>query len=118
MANSEHVQVLLKGAEAIRKWRREHPGERLDLSCANLGHADLSNVDLQGANLVATDLSDANLRGADLSEISVARPSGSDLANFTGANLSGAKLPSNSQRLQSLTLRPRTPRLRRHPRLD
>lgn len=48
-----------------------------------LSGADLKYADLQGANLSGANLSGANLSGADLRK-----------ANFTGADLSGATLPN------------------------
>lgn len=44
MANSEHVEVVRQGKEAIARWRGRHADERLDLSDANLSLADLSTA--------------------------------------------------------------------------
>jgi hypothetical protein len=43
MANDEHVEIAKRGAEAIAKWRMEHPEMRLDLQ-----DADLKEVNLRG----------------------------------------------------------------------
>jgi uncharacterized protein YjbI with pentapeptide repeats len=86
MANPEHVEVVKRGADAIEAWRREHPGERLDLGEADLGGANLFGANLFGANLSGANLSGANLSGANLS--------GADLSgvNFTGTDLRRATL--------------------------
>lgn len=77
MANPEHVEILKQGAAVIRKWREEHPNERLDLSEADgLQGADLHEADLRGATLEGADLRRASLKDADL----------------RGASLRGAKL--------------------------
>jgi hypothetical protein len=36
MANSEHVEIVKQGAEAIRRWREKNPDMVLDLREANL----------------------------------------------------------------------------------
>jgi hypothetical protein len=36
MANPEHVQLVKQGAEAIHRWRKEHPDIKLDLREADL----------------------------------------------------------------------------------
>lgn len=91
MANPEHVKIVKQGAEAIKRWRDGHPGQKLDLSNAdfkgdNLHGADLSDADLSNAVLELADLSLATLVQADLS---MANLKGADLS---GANLSGASL--------------------------
>lgn len=73
MANPEHLALVRKGAKAIAKWREAHPGERLDLSGADLGlarlcDAHLSGANLTGANLTGADFRSADVRGANLSE--------------------------------------------------
>jgi uncharacterized protein YjbI with pentapeptide repeats len=77
MANPEHVEITKQGAAVIRKWREEHPNERLDLSEAD---------DLQGADLHEADLRGATLEGADLRRASLKE------ADLRGASLRGAKL--------------------------
>jgi hypothetical protein len=54
MANPEHGMIVQQGAAAIRKWREEHPNERLDLR-----EADVREGTLRGA-----DLHEADWRGA------------------------------------------------------
>jgi len=106
MASPEHVEIVKRGAEAIREWREENPEVPLDLSeadlrKANLGGANLFEANLAGANLSGTNLSAADLDGADLrgavlqgADLHGANLSGADLygANLSGANLSGADL--------------------------
>ena len=79
MAIEEHVETVLKGAEAINEFRKKNPGVRFDLSGANLRRAVLEHTDLNGADfsnavMVWTDLRWADLKGA----------------NFTGTNLERA----------------------------
>lgn len=64
---------------------------RLNLSLANLGGADLSGANLRGANLLGANLRVANLRWADLRGANLRWE---DLrgANLHGANLHGADL--------------------------
>jgi uncharacterized protein YjbI with pentapeptide repeats len=61
---------------------------KVDLSGANLSHADLSNADLSGANLSHADLSYSNLIAVNLSGVNL---SYTDLSN---ANLSHSHLSS------------------------
>lgn len=106
MANSEHVEVVRKGTEAIRLWHERNPNESLnlieaDLSGANLSGANLRRANLYGANLIRTDLSrsdlilsaliEANLGGASLIEANL---NGAQLieANLIGTNLDGTNL--------------------------
>jgi hypothetical protein len=81
MANPDHVEIVKQGAEAIREWRENNPGVRLDLSAADLREADLSLTDLRDADLTKAELRESNLSGANL-----------EGTNFRGADLSGAKL--------------------------
>jgi hypothetical protein len=60
-----------RGKEAIDRWRKAHPSDRLDLSGADLHQADLRQANLSGAYLtfaylVEANLAFANLGGADL----------------------------------------------------
>ena len=94
--NQEHVDVVLRGAEAVRNWRKKNPGVQMDLSHAylrgvdmipgNKGQANLAAADLSGSNLIRAKLLEADLRGADLSESNLGD------ADLTGADLSGADL--------------------------
>ncbi len=113
--NEEHLEVVKKGADAIKHWRNAHPGESLKLSRADLSRADLCDADLDRANLTRADLPGANLRGATLTntilvdaELKGALLHGAILtradlttatlngANLTAANLSGANLTNAS----------------------
>ena len=86
MANPEHVEIVRQGAEAIEKWRRTNPGQRLDLDRADLSGANLIGANLGGVNLIGANLRGANLRGAYL------RGAELGYADLTGANLSEADL--------------------------
>lgn len=104
MASSEHIELALKGAPELSRWREQHPDARLDLRGAklrraNLEHADLSHADLRDANLEWADLRWADLIGADLSGATLVRADlyKADLAgarfeacNFSDANLEDA----------------------------
>ena len=114
--NLEHVAIVKQGKAAIDEWRQANPGQRLDLSGADLSEANLFEANLSGAELSRANLIGAYLSRADLSEayLSQANLSGADLigaylsgaylsqanlseaylsqANLSGANLSGAEL--------------------------
>jgi hypothetical protein len=85
MANPEHVEIVKQGAEAIQKWREEHPRTKFDLIEANLGAAILIRADLSGA-----DLREADLRGANLNDIMLS------MAILSRADLRGASLSATS----------------------
>ena len=101
MANSEHIEIVLKGPKIINRWRKEHPGEIFDLFKADLHGINLAGADLSWAFLSGTNLSGANLSNAklfnvhlvetDLSEASL-READFIAADLTGANLSKASL--------------------------
>jgi hypothetical protein len=101
MANDEHVALLKEGVDAWNAWRQANPDIRPDLSGADLGEANLTNVNLSGAYLLGTDLrgvvlNQANFFEADLSEADL-RGARLFAAQFfkvrlTRANLSGADL--------------------------
>lgn len=90
MAKRGHVRVVKRGYFGITKWVLKHPGEKLNLSDANLSnryllYANLRFADLSGANLICADLLGADLSGANLSDANLLG------ANLIGANLSDAK---------------------------
>jgi len=87
MANPEHVKLVKQGADAIEKWRKQHPTERLDLIKAGLWGTNLRGADLKGANINSADLWGVKLIEADLSSADL------NGANLIGANLGGAHLP-------------------------
>ena len=135
MANMEHVQLVRRGRDVVARWREANPNELLDLNAAymsyvrapqvNISGAELRHADLMGAvlrranlsgcylnpcHLYHADLREANLsnalfngsnmRGADLRG---ADPTGADLdrailsdANLSGANLTNANLQRTS----------------------
>lgn len=86
MANPDHVNLVLKGSDAIAAWRRDHPGEPLDLRRAELWQKDLSGCDLSGAMMEWADLRWADLIGSNLSESRCER------ADFHKADMNGAIL--------------------------
>jgi uncharacterized protein YjbI with pentapeptide repeats len=87
MANPEHVGIVRRGAEAIRKWRQANPGVQLDLH-----EADLRRVDLTEMGSTWVDLSGADLSGADLSESNISGPDFDHAACLEMANLNGTRL--------------------------
>ncbi len=102
MANSEHVEIVRKGSDAITRFRFDNPRVILDLSHAYLFDADLTDADLSGAEMTGAhppnvDLSNAELTGANLTRSNLfgAILSSAKLtrANLSGANLTGAYLP-------------------------
>jgi uncharacterized protein YjbI with pentapeptide repeats len=106
MANSEHVQIVKRGPDAIREWREQFPDTLFDLReadlresklvGADLGEANLGGADLRGTDLTAVDLDGADLRGTNLhgARLHGANLNGADLfgADLSGANLSEADL--------------------------
>lgn len=94
MANSDQLDILLRGTPRWNEWIHSNGKSTPDLSGANLNgtilvEADLRGVDLSGARLIKADLSRSDLRGANLSKANLieANVAGAD---FRGANLSGA----------------------------
>jgi uncharacterized protein YjbI with pentapeptide repeats len=107
MANQAHVDVLVQGNDAVRRWRAENPGMFLDLSGVVLSDLGLDGAPLDRANFrdarlpnshfKRTNLSDADLRGAnlencDLTEAILRK------ADLTGANLTNAHLDQTDLR--------------------
>jgi hypothetical protein len=84
MANPEHLESLLQGAEAWADWREFNPDVNPDL-----GGAQLSGRDLGSSDLVCTNLTRADLRRAKLTQCNLAGPT------FAGADLTGAELPES-----------------------
>lgn len=97
--DTDHLEVVRRGACAVDEWRRAHPSERLQLAGAdlsgtvfdgfNLSRAVLDGADLRGCGFRGTDLSECwmrrvNLRGADLTRAVLHR------ANLAGADLRDA----------------------------
>ena len=66
MTNDEQLKVLLQGATAWNKWRKEHPDDPICLRDADLRGADLCEANLIGADLRGADLTGADLNGADI----------------------------------------------------
>ncbi len=91
MANDEHVEVVLAGADAIEEWRAANPDGRFNLRDANLRGAKLNGAKLSGADLRHAHLLFADLSGASLSDASLV-DAGLDWANLAGANLTNADL--------------------------
>ena len=111
MANMEHVQLVRRGRDVVARWREANPNELLDLNAAymsfvrapqvNISGAELRHADLMGAvfrraNLSGCFLNPCHLYHADLREadLSNALFNGSNMrgADLRGANLTGADL--------------------------
>ncbi len=101
MANMDHVQLVRRGRDHVARWREANPNESLDLNAAymsyvrapqvNISGADLRHADLMGAvmrraNLAGCYLNPCHLYHADLREADVSN------ARFNGANMRGADL--------------------------
>ena len=135
MANMEHVQLVRRGRDHVARWREANPNDSLDLNAAymsyvraplvnisgadlrhadlmgavmrranlsgcylnpsHLYHADLREADVSGALLNGANLRGADLRGADLTGADLDRAVLSD-ANLSGANLTNANLQRTS----------------------
>ena len=113
MANPDHVKIVRKGADAIAKWRRQHPNESFDLSEADLRKEDLSRRDLKNADLWCarlewTDLTGTQLQNATLTEAHMDHAI-LDEADLTEAKLKGAFLTNArlwGTRLESADISP------------
>lgn len=111
MANMEHVQLVRRGRDVVARWREAHPNELLDLNAAYMSYVRAPQVNISGAELRHADLMGAVLRRANLSgcflnpchlyhadlreaDLSNALFNGSNMrgADLRGANLSGADL--------------------------
>jgi hypothetical protein len=64
MADPKQLEILKQGVDAWNRYRR--PGDKIDLSWADLRRADLRGADLSLANLVGAKLMEAKLQGAEL----------------------------------------------------
>jgi uncharacterized protein YjbI with pentapeptide repeats len=100
MANEEHVEILKKGLETWRMWRKTAKGQidlsRASLSAINLSEYDLSYCNLQGANLKGANLAKAWLHSAYLGEADLSGATLTDCGmirtGFYRANLGGADM--------------------------
>ncbi len=64
MANPDHLQEILKGADSWNAWRKANPYLQYDLSKADLQHLDLSGVDFSDAILEDAVFYQSKLEGA------------------------------------------------------
>lgn len=64
MANPEHIDLVMKGKEALALWKIQNPNQRLDLTDANLSSTNLIDAVFMDADLMRANLAGANLRGA------------------------------------------------------
>jgi uncharacterized protein YjbI with pentapeptide repeats len=101
VANSEHLDLLLKGVTGWNSWREEQHDIEPDLSQANLARAPLRAANLQNANLNnailwKADLAEAQLDSAKLREANLRKANLFEAqlpgADLRGANLNGAQL--------------------------
>lgn len=96
MAREEHLALLKLGPEKWNGWRRENPGEVVDLTGADLTKKDLRGFDLSKARLMGAQLTEAlldraNLSSANLKNAVLAHASLND-ANLTHSILDDARL--------------------------
>jgi uncharacterized protein YjbI with pentapeptide repeats len=107
MGNPDHIQLLGRGQEAVRQWRRAHPGQYLDCSGATLKDTILTDCDLTGIDFSKADLTGANLQRATLTEASLVGTNLSNallaLANLERANLSNSNLEGANLSQANLT---------------
>lgn len=101
MANMEHVQLVRRGRDVVARWREANPNELLDLNAAYMSYVRAPQVNISGAELRHADLMGAVLRRANLSgcflnpcHLYHADLRESDLSNalFNGSNMRGADL--------------------------
>jgi uncharacterized protein YjbI with pentapeptide repeats len=101
MADPNHLNILMQGADTWNKWREVNPNVEPDLRDSDLSGKDLRefnfyNTNLSGSNLTGVDFRDANLIGANLGRTKL---NGANLykvpaehSYFTGADLTDADL--------------------------
>ncbi len=103
MANMEHVQLVRRGRDVVARWREANPNELLDLNAAYMSYVRAPQVNISGAELRHADLMGAVLRRANLSgcflnpcHLYHADLREADLTNalFNGSNMRGADLRS------------------------
>ena len=101
MANMEHVQLVRRGRDVVARWREANPNELLDLNAAYMSYVRAPQVNISGAELRHADLMGAVLRRANLSgcflnpcHLYHADLREADLTNalFNGSNMRGADL--------------------------
>ena len=107
MANEEHLKILEQGIRVWKKWRKENPDIKPDITEANLKYANLSYANLTNANLRNADLFKAkllytDLRNADLTDAYLGSVS-SFYADLTDAILIGADFFRDSLMFANLT---------------
>lgn len=86
MPESDHPEILARGAAEWNRWRAKHAEIIPNLINAQLANADLQGANLGGAYLLEAQLQGADLRGANLRGTHLGR------ANFAQANLACADL--------------------------
>ena len=94
--NKDHLKILMQGAEAWNKWRKENPNVKPDLRLAklvnidlkntNLSKSDLGGVDFTKSILYEDDFSGSYMAACNLTEVNMT------LSNLRGATLWGANL--------------------------
>ena len=101
MANMEHVQLVRRGRDQVARWREANPNEQLDLNAGYMSYVRAPQVNISGADLRHADLMGAVMRRANLSgcflnpcHLYHADLREADLTNamFNGANMRGADL--------------------------
>lgn len=85
-ANSELYKILVQGADAWNRWRKENPKEEVIFDGLDLRGLDLSDCDLSEASFVGTNIAYADLKNAVLIASNLTN------ANLCYCNLSNAKL--------------------------
>jgi hypothetical protein len=117
ISDPTHVEIVMRGADEIEKWRKLHPYGRLLLENADFSGANLNNVNLWGAclriahlngaelrnaSLIKADLENASIQKANLQNAQLMGASFRDAylneASFYGADLTGADLSGASLR--------------------
>jgi hypothetical protein len=96
MANPEHIDHLLQGAEHWNQWRQLHQDIQPDFSGSHLDSINLDGADLSEAAFLDASLAHASLKNAKLNraQLLIAKLDGADLseAMLIEANLVNAKL--------------------------
>jgi uncharacterized protein YjbI with pentapeptide repeats len=96
MASQRQVKILMQGASAWNKWRKENPNAEIELRGAYLWKSDLCDADLRDADLTEANLADSDLSRANLKRAALIRTNLTKVqlveANLRGVNFSDANL--------------------------
>lgn len=95
MANSEHVEILMKGVKVWNKWRDDNPAVRPDLTGVDLEHQDFDEINFEGADLTNANLFIGSFKRANFQNAKLANVAWG-LNNLSHANFASVQLSFSS----------------------